>query len=128
MMPEMDGFTLAERIKQDPDLVEPILMMLSSSGQRDDAARCRELGIKAYLMKPIRQATLLEAILTAIVPQSPAGISPATEQPRIAPTERRLRILWLRTTVNQRLAVALLNGATPSGSHNGRELPDAMVG
>ena len=41
MMPEMDGFALAARIKQDPDLVGPILMMLSSAGHREDAARCR---------------------------------------------------------------------------------------
>ena len=41
MMPEMDGFTLAERIRQDPELVGATLMMLSSANRREDAARCR---------------------------------------------------------------------------------------
>ncbi|HUX10760.1 MAG TPA: PAS domain S-box protein, partial [Terriglobia bacterium] len=65
-MPEMDGFTLAERIKQNPQLAGATIMMLSSSGQRGDAARCRELGIAAYLIKPIRQSELLRAILEAL--------------------------------------------------------------
>ena len=43
-MPEMDGFTLAEQIKQDPRLATLKMMMLTSAGQRGDAARCRKLG------------------------------------------------------------------------------------
>ena len=68
MMPEMDGFTLAERIRQDPELVGATLMMLSSANRREDAARCRELGVATYLTKPIRQSTLLDAIMTALGP------------------------------------------------------------
>ena len=41
-------------------------MMLSSADRREDAARCRELGVAAYLTKPIRQSTLLDAIMTAL--------------------------------------------------------------
>ena len=52
-MPEMDGFTLAEQIKKDPDLVGATIMMLTSVGHFGDGARCRELGISAYLVKPI---------------------------------------------------------------------------
>ena len=66
MMPEMDGFTLAERIRQDSELVGATLMMLSSANRREDAARCRELGVASYLTKPIRQSTLLDAIMTAL--------------------------------------------------------------
>ena len=47
MMPEMDGFTLAERIGHDEALAGPTLMMLSSANRREDAARCRELGVAA---------------------------------------------------------------------------------
>src|SRR5256885_16457998 len=37
-MPEMDGFTLAERIKKDPHLVGATIMMLTSAGHLGDAA------------------------------------------------------------------------------------------
>ena len=66
MMPEMDGFMLAERIREDPEPVGSTLMMLSSANRREDAARCRELGVATYLTKPIRQSTLLDAIMTAL--------------------------------------------------------------
>src|SRR5712692_6863175 len=51
-MPEMDGFALIEQIRQLPDLISPTIMMLSSSGHRGDAARCEELEVAAYLLKP----------------------------------------------------------------------------
>ena len=65
-MPEMDGFAVAEAIKRNPDWRAATVMMLSSAGQRGDAVRCRELGIAAYLTKPVRQSELLDAILTAL--------------------------------------------------------------
>ena len=65
-MPEMDGFALAESIKRNPDWSAATVMMLSSAGQRGDAMRCRELGVAAYLTKPVRQSELLDAILTAL--------------------------------------------------------------
>jgi len=61
-MPEMDGFSLAESVKGDPKLAATPIMMLTSAGQRGDAARCRELGISAYMTKPVSQSELREAI------------------------------------------------------------------
>ena len=63
MMPGMDGFELAEKIKADPSIANStIMIMLTSAGQRGDAARCLELGISAYLLKLINQKQLLETI------------------------------------------------------------------
>src|SRR5207302_11452174 len=56
MMPGMDGFTLAEKIQEQPQAAGATLMMLSSAGGRGDAARCREIGVAAYLPKPIKQS------------------------------------------------------------------------
>src|SRR5712664_3898018 len=53
-MPGMDGFALVERIRQRPELSTATIMMLTSAGHRGDAARCQELGVSAYLLKPIR--------------------------------------------------------------------------
>jgi DNA-binding response OmpR family regulator len=62
----MDGFTLAEHTHKDPELVNATIMMRTSAGHLGDAARCRELGISAYLVKPIRQGELLDAICQAL--------------------------------------------------------------
>lgn len=65
-MPGMDGFDLAKHIQSHPTLAGLTVLMLTSDNRAGDAARCRSLGIAAYLVKPIRQADLLEAIHTAM--------------------------------------------------------------
>ncbi|HKT12111.1 MAG TPA: response regulator [Terriglobia bacterium] len=65
-MPGIDGFAVAQKIKENPRLAGATIMMLTSAGQRGDASRCRKLGISAYLVKPIRQSELLRAILEAL--------------------------------------------------------------
>jgi two-component system sensor histidine kinase/response regulator len=108
-MPEMDGFRLAEHIKQNPKLAGATIMMLTSAGQRGDAARCRELGIAVYLIKPIRQSELLEAILAAL------GMPIRKERPSVITrhtlreNRRKLQILLAEDNiVNQQLALRLL--------------------
>src|SRR5436190_15599609 len=76
-MPEMDGFTLAELIMKDPALVGATIMMLTSAGHLGDAARCRELGIAVYLVKPIRQGELLQALCNVL------NVSTETEAPLV---------------------------------------------
>jgi PAS domain S-box-containing protein len=61
-MPKMDGFALIERVERDPISKTPAIMMLTSGGHRNDVARCEDLGVAAYLLKPIRRAELREAI------------------------------------------------------------------
>ena len=93
-MPEMDGFTVVEKLRQDPPLSGGAIMMLSSAGQRGDAARCRSLGISAYLVKPIRRSELLEAILR-VLGQSPRRHDPPEVVTRhsLREARRKLRIL-----------------------------------
>ena len=84
-MPGMDGFSVAERIKQDARLANSAVIMLTSAGLRGDAARCREFGIKAYLTKPIKRSDLLQAV--RLVLGSPA----VTEESRPIVTIHSLR-------------------------------------
>ncbi|MBI1917879.1 MAG: response regulator [Planctomycetes bacterium] len=125
MMPGLDGFALAEQIQQHPELAGATIMMLSSSGQPGDAARCRELGIAAYLTKPVKQSELLDAIEMCL-----GKASLDKEQPLPAPRSRLqegrrcLHILLAEdNTVNQRLAVRLLElqSHTVVVAGNGRE-------
>src|SRR5205807_917248 len=65
-MPEVDGFTLAEQIQRDNPMDMPNLIMLTSADFVGDAARCRQLGIKAYLPKPVKRSDLLNVIKTVM--------------------------------------------------------------
>jgi PAS domain S-box-containing protein len=105
-----DGFALAEQIKQNPRLADATIIMLTSAGQRGDVARCREVGIAVYLVNPIWQSELLEAILAALG-KSRAGGRPATVITRhtLREDRRKLRILLVEdNAVNQLLAARLL--------------------
>jgi signal transduction histidine kinase/DNA-binding response OmpR family regulator len=109
-MPEMDGFMLAERIKQDPQLRSTILMMLTSGDLPGDIARCDELGIASYLLKPVKQSELLDAVtatLNGTAPEPRPAEARVAEPPAKAPSS--LRVLLVEdSAVNQKLAVALL--------------------
>jgi two-component system sensor histidine kinase/response regulator len=61
-MPQMDGYEIATKIKSDPRFGESEVVMLTSAGLRGDGAKCREIGISAYLTKPIKQSDLLDSI------------------------------------------------------------------
>src|SRR5262249_56335277 len=107
MMPVMDGFMLAEHIKQHPELVGATIMLLSSSDRRTDTRRCKELGIATYLTKPVKQSELLDAILTVIgtLPSpAPGAAAPGQDGPHqpLREPSRTLRILLARdNAVNQ---------------------------
>jgi len=108
-MPGTDGWTLATQIKQDPTLVGATIMMLTSGGQRGDAARCRELGIAAYLMKPVTQSDLWDAMLAVLDATAPTPQHTPVTGHTVREARGRLRILVAEdNAVNQRLAVRLL--------------------
>jgi PAS domain S-box-containing protein len=109
-MPDVDGFRVAEQIKQDPQLAPAALIMLTSAGLRGDAARCRELGIKAYLPKPIRRSDFLEAIKTVLNSPSQTNHAPGLVTLHSLREGRpHLKILLAEDNrVNQVLAIRLL--------------------
>ncbi len=105
-MPEMNGFEVVKQIKANPLLQGVIIMMLSSSDQVAMAERCRSLGVKNYMVKPIRSTELLASVRAGL--GMPAA-QPKVEQFSPAIVGRALRILVAEdNAINQKLAVALL--------------------
>jgi len=95
-MPELDGFGVAEHVRSDSYTPGPVVLMLTSDNRSGDAARARELGIPAYLVKPVRRQDLLEAIQAALEPPppaSPAQPAEAASPAEVAPAPLHLRIL-----------------------------------
>jgi CheY-like chemotaxis protein/anti-sigma regulatory factor (Ser/Thr protein kinase) len=129
MMPEMDGFEVARRIKQTL-AGPPIVMMLSSGGMNSDSANCRTLGIARYLNKPVSRGELREVMLRAL------GHEPRYDNP--APIDlargwrgepRALSILVAEDNlVNQKVLTALLQkaGHTVELSRDGLEALAAL--
>src|SRR5260370_7017421 len=108
----MDGFALIEQIRQLPELTSPTIMMLSSSGHPGDAARCEELGVAAYLLKPLRQSELRQAVAKALGAQDQKGPVPLITRASLQDAEGQtvsLRVLLAEDNlVNQHLASRLL--------------------
>ncbi|HPM82895.1 MAG TPA: response regulator, partial [Candidatus Anammoximicrobium sp.] len=129
LMPDMDGFMLAERVRQHPVLQNCGLIMLSSAGQTENWARCRELGIARYLIKPVKQSDLRDAIVRVLsTREEPVGATGAAP-PQAAETRRSLRILLAEDgLVNQRVAREFLErrGHAVVVANNGREAVEAV--
>jgi signal transduction histidine kinase/CheY-like chemotaxis protein/HPt (histidine-containing phosphotransfer) domain-containing protein len=130
-MPDMDGFALAARIQQDPHLAGATILMLSSSDLAGNATRCRELGIAVYLTKPITQAELWDAIMTALrVPHrepAPARSPESSSPPEVG---RYLRILLAEDNpINQTLATRMLEkqGHTVVVVSDGQSVLDVLA-
>jgi signal transduction histidine kinase/CheY-like chemotaxis protein len=130
-MPDIDGFSVAEGIKQRPHLAGTTIIMLTSAGLRGDAARCRELGIEAYLPKPVRRADLLQAIRMLLSTQTDAsGDLPLLTTHALREYRSRLRILLAEDNrVNQMLAVRILEkrGHTVVVAEDGRQAIEALA-
>ena len=128
-MPEVDGFRLAEQVKQDGQLSSTVIMMLTSGDRFGDVTRCEQLGIAAYLLKPIKQSELFDAIVLALgitVTEPEAAEATAAKQPSRLDS---LRILLAEDSlVNQKLAVGLLEkyGHTVVVANHGREAIAAL--
>ncbi len=127
-MPEMDGFSLAEKVKQDANLGSTVIMMLTSGDRPGDVARCEQLGVAAYLLKPIKQSELFDAIALAL------GVTAAEDEVAAGHDAGELTLPPLKillaedSLVNQKLAVGLLqrHGHQVLVANHGREVLAAL--
>jgi two-component system, sensor histidine kinase and response regulator len=108
-MPDMDGFDLAQSVRQRADLQDTIIMMLTSGVRPEDANRCRELQVAAHLSKPIKQSELLDAIVLCLHGEPIVADVLRARTPQLPQPTRGLRILLAEDSiVNQTLALAVL--------------------
>jgi PAS domain S-box-containing protein len=108
-MPQMDGFQLGTKIKNDNLLFKDTrLVMLTSQGQRGDVDKFKAAGFNGYLNKPINQTILYDTLMTV------AGISPleqplgTTHSSRIIPQFNARVLVVEDDAINQKVAQGLL--------------------
>ena len=131
-MPGMDGFEVAARVKQDPQLHGAEVILLTSAGRSEDVARAKAVGVAAALSKPVKQSELWDAIVTALnVPgqQKTRGASPSAAARTRARAQQPLRVLLAEDNpVNQEVALRLLErrGHSVIVAENGKQALTAI--
>jgi CheY-like chemotaxis protein/HPt (histidine-containing phosphotransfer) domain-containing protein len=131
-MPETDGFALIKQIRSRSKCDSAIIVMLTSSDQPGEAARCRSLGVDSYLIKPIQQDELLEAIRISLAKRSqlaPLSTPTAPLPPSPAPVRSRRVLLVEDQPINQRLTVRMLEkrGHSVVVANNGLEALEMLA-
>ncbi len=130
-MPEVDGFALVERVKQDTRFRDIPIMMLTSAGRREDAIRCSDLQVTTCLAKPVIRSQLRQAVLATFDrPKTLADTGPAPQKAvQHAPAGAKLRILLAEDNrVNQAVTSLLLerHGHAVRVVSNGHEVLAAL--
>jgi len=129
-MPGLDGFEVTKRVKEGRYGADVEIILLTSVGQRGDAARCKEVGISGYLLKPVKQSELLDAILMALG-HPPEEKAPVITRHSIREARRRLNILVAEDNiVNQKVALKILEkrGHRAVVASNGKEAIEKLRG
>ena len=129
-MPGMDGFSLVQQIRSRTELSTATVMMLSSGAHHGDTARCNELGLAAYLIKPVRQNELRDAIARSLDRRVKLDSAAPAVDRRTTKASASLNVLLAEDNpVNQRLATRLLEkrGHRVTVAGNGQEAIDQLA-
>jgi signal transduction histidine kinase/DNA-binding response OmpR family regulator/CHASE1-domain containing sensor protein/HPt (histidine-containing phosphotransfer) domain-containing protein len=132
-MPEMDGLTLAKKIRQLPHCQNlPLIILTSLAMSEIGAFNADELHLSAFLYKPIKQSHLYHVLLKIFGTQVPVSLDSLANPPKIDSTiaqKHPLRILLAEdNVVNQKVAINLLArlGYRADVAANGLEVLEAL--
>jgi two-component system, sensor histidine kinase and response regulator len=129
-MPDVDGFSLCEQLRQLPGMSKAVVMMLSSATFREHVARCHELNVSAYLMKPVSAHELKDTVVSLLSRSGVAAPLPIKEAARLETHPVALRILMAEdNVVNQLVASKMLTrqGYTVQVAENGLQALEASA-
>jgi PAS domain S-box-containing protein len=129
-MPDADGFCLIEDLHRDELLAATRVIVLTSGDRPGDVSRARDLGVAGYLVKPVKQSELFDAIVAALGVTTVEHEPPPATGTDAGPQIRPLQILLAEDSIpNQKLATGLLSkwGHTVTVAGNGREAVAAWM-
>ena len=128
-MPEVDGFQFIEQIQNEHPYNGSVVMMLTSGDRPGDISRCNDLGIRSYLMKPVKQSELFDTIIESLGISQPDDYRQAVQKSSAIHQLPPLEILLAEDRIaNQKLAVGLLSkwGHTVTVAKNGLEVMELV--
>jgi two-component system, sensor histidine kinase and response regulator len=129
-MPDMDGYALSERIRENADFGEIPILLLSSSSQPGDSEHCTQLRITRCLTKHVQPSELIDAALAALSKQPKTTQTAPLRDSPLADASPHMRVLLAEdNAVNRKLAITFLEkrGHTVVVSENGREALDVLT-
>jgi PAS domain S-box-containing protein len=144
-MPDVDGEMLAQQIKATPALKATLLVMMTSLGQRKGSDRLAELGLSAYLVKPVKQSRLFDCLMEVIhqsarhshLPtmqtasdQYPPDHPANSQASSLSSEKKKLKILLAEdSVVNQKVALNQLKnlGYEADVAANGQEVLELLT-
>ena len=132
-LPGMDGLSLAQTIKNDPNLASSRIIIFTNLLNRLNTTTMKVTGISACLVKPIRQNRLLECLVDVMSASGAASALPLEQElagpsvPRVAAASVRI-LLAEDNEVNQRVALKQLKklGFSADAVSNGNEVLAAL--
>ena len=138
-MPDMDGFTVVEKIKRELNLPGITILMLTSDNRNGDIARCKGLGITGYMVKPIKRSHLQHVVGSAMGQAKATSaemsltakdnVDMDNESSAHVGRMQSMRILLAEdNAVNQKLATRMLEkrGHTVIVANNGKEALETL--
>ncbi len=129
-MPDRDGFALAQQIRDDKQLADTIIIMLTSGDRIEDIRRCEELKTEAHIFKPVKQSELFNILIRELGVTTPEDHDSPTDDSEQTPRMAPLHILLAEDSIpNQKLAIGLLKkwGHTIDVANNGLEAVEAWA-
>ena len=128
-MPGLDGVETARRIRADNSLKSvPVIIIITAFGREEVRSEAELTGVNGFLIKPVNQSTLIDALAEIFAPEHMTAVREAVAV--TAYDLNGLRILLAEdNAINQQIAVELLEGVGVSVdvANNGREVIDKLL-
>jgi two-component system response regulator len=85
-MPRVDGLEVLRQIKSDPALKTIPVIVMTSSREEQDLVRSYDLGVNAYVVKPVKFHAFVDAVkqigaFWAVLNETPPGSVPPLRRP-----------------------------------------------
>jgi CheY-like chemotaxis protein len=127
-MPGMDGKGLGQKVIEDARLPRPTLILMTSLARKDETRHLTKAGFGAHLLKPIRQAELLQCLAAAVGPANDARRVPSPDPTRESRWPQRRILVAEDNVANQQVTLGILRklGLRADAVANGREAIEAM--
>ncbi len=132
-MPGMDGIKASEFIKQHPDIPhKPKIIIVTAYGREEVMQKSQKIGLDGFLLKPVGQSVLFDAIMAAFTNDSPSGKTVAS--PKVDRAGELKNVLGARVLIaedneiNQQVAKEMLEqaGFVVEIANDGREAVDMV--